>query len=138
TSAAHPWGAIRTVADPAARANSDGPPASPQVSGIVRLAVHSGHVLRALGRRPGRVARPVTCGRTSHFVAQQVSVILRCRSKIVELASEYDRTGRNPHTCSVGRRHRVGRGADRRLDPRRDLARAAAGPPAGGGGTGPA
>src|SRR6185437_15464882 len=73
-----------------------------------------------------------TCGRTSHFVAQQVSVILRCRSKIVELASEYDRTGRNPHTCSVGRRHRVGRGADRRLDPRRDLARAAAGPLEGG------
>ena len=55
--------------------------------------------------------------------------------KILELASKYDRTGR---TTSVRRRHRVGRGADRRLDPGRDLAGAAARPPAGGRGTGPA
>ena len=50
-------------------------------SGIVRVVVHSAHALRALARRPSRAARPVICGRTSHFVAQPMSVIFRCRSK---------------------------------------------------------
>src|SRR5689334_12418208 len=76
-----PWGAIRTVADPAARANSDRLPTSPQVSDIFRVGAYSGHVLRDLAQRPGRAARRVPCVRTSHFVARRVRVIFRCRSK---------------------------------------------------------
>ena len=76
-----PWGCDQNCSRSCRSRKLGLPPASPQVSGIVRVAVHSGHVLRALGRRPGRAARPVTCGRTSHFVAQQLSVIFRCRSK---------------------------------------------------------
>ena len=85
--------AIRTVADPAARANSDGLPMSPQVSGIFRAGAHSGHVLRDLAQRPGRVAEPVPCGRTSHFVGQSPFDGGR---KIRELASRHDGTGRKP------------------------------------------
>ncbi len=134
-----PWGAIRTVADPAARANSDRLPASPQVSGIFRVVVYSGHVLRDLAQRPGRAARRrhmrpdqpfrSPAGYLSSFDAGR---------KILELASKYDRTRPDPSTTGVRRRHRVGRRADRRLDAGRDPAGAAAGPSAGGRGTGPA
>ena len=74
----HPWGAIRTVADPAAHANSDRLPMSSQVSGIFRVCAHSGHGLRDPAPRPGPVAGHVPCDRTRHF---HRSVTVRCWSK---------------------------------------------------------